>query len=232
VNGDVWNITEAIAISFSVVVAALTYAFGRHRDVREQDRQELVAWQTGVVHEMFQKSGSKHLSFDEIIQRYRSEAQAAKVDVKKKALSPEALRTILCKFVADMIVTQRGNDSYTLRTLSEHNEAFEALTEGKFGKFSEFASSWGALQPLMASSLSYTLNEQQINSVVAGFLISEPNKYTSNDLVIKLSKQLNLDNEQVQQAINSMFAKSKIRARQDGKLSLVQSVIDHDDLET
>jgi hypothetical protein len=231
---DIWKIIESVAISLSFIVATLAYLADRNRVKNSENKERLLSWQTGIVHEIFQKSSSQQISFDAIMQKYRSEAQAAQTDVDKHALSAEALRTILFRFVNDSIISQHGNDLYSLKTIGEAKDLMKSalgVTKPGFNLgdlYQETSSIMQAVGPLMATSLTSAVNEQRILGVVAGILIEEPDRYTSSDLVVKLANQLSISNDQVQIAVNTLIAKTKIHVRQDGKLSLAKSIINMD----
>jgi len=82
-------------------------------DKREKELRE---WQKVVVYKIFRQNELVTQSFNALLDKYRSEANAfVDIDLKKKEISEDSLRRILLELVSSGILSMELSDSFRLK---------------------------------------------------------------------------------------------------------------------
>lgn len=230
-----WSITESIAVSISTVVAALSLLTAVISGIRKRAADELLSWQQSVVQGVFQKNAEKWLTFDNIMTAYRTEAMAySRRRIDPNNLSPEALRRILIRMVSSRVIDQKGGDQYSLLTI--HDDRIEQLPDELLqvmkGDF------LGAMKDSLRGALS---SKQQSEAIMAGadnvvanrlekyyeirdsvviILTEDPNRYRADELISRVLRIIDAEDEFVRAEIYKMIAKYEIVEDNDGRLSV------------
>ncbi|WP_316189701.1 hypothetical protein [Bradyrhizobium sp. SZCCHNS1054] len=126
----------------------------------------------------FKIQNTDALKFQDILQRYRSEAFAfGKHAIKKDELTQDALREILMTLIDFGCISQLGADTYKLKRHQEFSAEFgPVMTTTMDNLFKN--------QPQLLQMLTQQfVGTDQIMNLVA----EDPNRYTASDLVLKIS---------------------------------------------
>jgi hypothetical protein len=224
-----WTFLAQVSVALSAIVATATFVVKVVGDRGHLRAQKLLDWQETVIHQMFQRSAGP-LTFDEITQRYRSEAAAfTRHDIAKEELTADALRSILIRMVRGRILDQKGSDSYALlRLRDEKDEAFPTDLLNMFGQFMGGVSGGKSPDAIGVSGLFPAVSQMieqrmgaawAIEDAVVTLARDEPFKYSVSDLVLHISRRYRIDDDEfVRAAIYKLISGRQIVQDSNGRL--------------
>ncbi|WP_128936083.1 hypothetical protein [Bradyrhizobium zhanjiangense] len=170
-------------------------------------------------------------SFDEIAQRYRNEAVGyASYNLKADELSPQSLRLVLLEMIHQLILEQRKEDKYSLRSFDSGVESYK---EAQAELMSSHSTAMAALQDSNAARMISEMGNQlqthiafvgRISNEVFNLIGDEPFRYTISDLSIKVSQKLNAPIEVVRGQIVQLVARKMLQADERGRVGLGANV--------
>lgn len=110
------SLVQMIATGIGILGGSLAL-FKYFSDKRETELRE---WQKVVIYRIFRQNEKQAMRFTEILEKYRSEAQAfADVDLTKKEIGEDALRRVLLELTGSGILGMEPMDSFRLRLPAE-----------------------------------------------------------------------------------------------------------------
>lgn len=119
---------QAIVPMAAMIIGISGGLLGLYKYVSEKRDKELREWQKVVIYKIFRQNESQILSFIEILEKYRSEAQAfVAVDLKKTEISEDALRRVLLELTSSNILSFKPNDSFQLNIIIVKSDPLEIL---------------------------------------------------------------------------------------------------------
>lgn len=155
---------------------------------------EIRQWQKTIISKILIRENAP-ISFEDLKQKYRSEASAAQgVDVPKAELQEFALRRILLELAANNAVWFQENDTYrspVILPITPHKEQAAAYAQ-----------------------------HIAISNAVSEILTKEPGKHNLSELGIMISETLKIQVSQVNQALSNFVAAGTLRVDQDGLVRL------------
>ncbi|RXG84697.1 hypothetical protein [Bradyrhizobium zhanjiangense] len=219
-----------ITVSISAVAATAAFIISVIDQIRERRELAVQKWRRAVIQQMFQGS-SRVLSFDEIAQRYRNEAVGyASYNLKADELSPQSLRLVLLEMIHQLILEQRKEDKYSLRSFDSGVESYK---EAQAELMSSHSTAMAALQDSNAARMISEMGNQlqthiafvgRISNEVFNLIGDEPFRYTISDLSIKVSQKLNAPIEVVRGQIVQLVARKMLQADERGRVGLGANV--------
>jgi len=200
---------ESLAVTVSAIVATMAFVFSVWNQYQRQRNQQISRWQKAVIHQMFQKTAMTSLSFEEMQEKYRVEASAFPINIKKKELSSEALRVIIMEMVANRIIEQEGEDLYTIYNWQNQSDIRDERI---------FDEMQGAIGSLIDSAR----EPMKIRSELFKILIRNPDKYNISELIIKFQTDntYDIDSDELMVALTQMVARGDLLENPDKKLSV------------
>ena len=215
-----FEIGQMLILTLSAAIAAIAFTYSVAVRRRERRDSEILRWQRGIVHSIFQVSRSESLSFDDIIKAYRSEASATPRDfIEPEKLTREALRQILMDLISARVIDQLGNDAYTLNLAlgaPEFPQDFavfirEALQNMESDtKMRTSLANAGGIEAMMDELRKRTFGDMDTANQVLALVSDDPSKYAVADLVLKLSKTSGLPSEAIQAQIVRLLTKGEL----------------------
>lgn len=209
-----WDFVREIAIGLSAIVATLTFILKVQGDSRARRKSEVLSWQSTVIHALFQNPQTDSLKFEDVLQRYRTEAFAfPKHTIKKDELTEDALREILIALVKSGCVLQLGEDKYKLKKDREFGTELAPIMANAL---QSFAANPPQLQQMLTQQLIVT--DQIVN------LISEnPARYTMSDVILKVSSNNQIPQERTTSIIRRLINSGLLEEGADGRFNLGRS---------
>jgi hypothetical protein len=103
---------------------------GLYKYFSDKREKELREWQKVVIYKIFRQNEMKALSFTDVLEKYRIEAQAfLDVDLKKKEVSENALRRVLLELASSNILSMEPSDSFRLKVVVEKADPRDLLQQ-------------------------------------------------------------------------------------------------------
>lgn len=219
--------SEEFWVAVSAVIAAVSLAVSAWDKRKLQVAEEVRQWQAVVVQTILQPHTTKAMSFDDLLQRYRSEATSfAGVAGKAALVSREELRRVLLALIRDGIVWQAGSDQYYLgyyhgKTPDDMSADLEKFRAGLFGE-DLFAS----LRTVLPTDfLDGVASDNKVKRSVYALLGSEPFRHTSTETALVRTERFGLRSEDVRAFIATGLAKKEITQDQHGRLGIGDSPV-------
>jgi hypothetical protein len=207
-----------LSVSAAIAAAAFTYSVVVRRNERRD--AQIMKWQRGVVHSIFQVNKAERLTFDDIIKAYRSEAAAApKNFIEPEKLTSAALRQILLDLIAARVIDQLGEDGYTLNLAfraPEFPQDFaifmrEVLQNMESDtKMRAALAGTGGIDAMMDELRKRTFGDMDTANQVLALVSDDPSKYGVSDLVLRLTRASGLPPEAIQAQIVRLLTKGEL----------------------
>jgi hypothetical protein len=214
-----WAAIESVSVSLSLIVAAITLIIGVRGEAARRKRERIIMWQQSVIHSIFQRAALKWLTFNEIVQKYRSEASANIKDrIGSNELTEEALRSILVRMVSSRVIDQRGGDEYSLLTV--HDPKMEAMPDRLLSVLGAVSSRFGAAQGALSDTMQeFFADEQALRDNLIN-TVAESSSMTQADLTSVLSQSTSFPASRIRAQIVSMISDGKLVLDEDGLVSI------------
>jgi hypothetical protein len=100
----------------ATIIGISAGVIGLYKYFSDKRGKELREWQKVVIYKVLRQNETEPMRFTDILDRYRSEAQAfVTVDLRKNEVSEDALRRVLLELAGSDIVSLEPNDSFLLK---------------------------------------------------------------------------------------------------------------------
>jgi cytochrome P450 len=224
---------QVFPVSLSAIVAASTLVFAVMSRWREARNARVLEWQRGVVHSIFQKEESQPLSFNRIIQLYRSEASAFSTHkLKPDELSADALRKILIGLVSSRVLDQRGGDNYALHIWSDPQfsetmpseflqmlEPVLAAAKADLQIKGKLAGVGNAFDDMAAELRKRAFGDMDAANEILSLVADEPYRFSPSDVVLRVARSKDISADTVKAQVIRMIARGEIQ-EYEGKLCI------------
>jgi hypothetical protein len=222
------------ARNLSVIVSALVAAAGFWRNQRTQTlesrQREVEAWIKTIIHSYLQRSNDTNVNFDTIVSQARTDSVAfRKHQINADELSPEAVRRALISMVADRIISQAGNDRYSLDTPENSTAQMKKTMDEQSAAMQEFFSSMNSerkpnddiskqLGNAMTSMANTFIIEKSIRDEILRQVTDDPFRYTRADLILRVVQATGANNDIVKAKTAEMVVSKELARNSNGMI--------------
>jgi hypothetical protein len=183
------------------IAAVLTLFWFVLEWVLKQRAIETREWQEVVVLGFLSSRGKSGSSLQEILQFYRTEAQARPKPIARKELSEQSLRRIILSLLQKRVVEQISGDHFRVNLVDLGMEQVQELMRS------------GVSQ--MIGVQGHMVNDVNAKQAVYSILGSAPFAHTQNDLVMKILEEYDIPSAVSRPFIATELARGRLKL--DGK---------------
>jgi hypothetical protein len=217
------------AVAISALVAALSLGASAFNQIRARRDKTLSNWRMVVVHQIFEKSPSDELSFDEIVRNFRSEAVAyEKYQIRAGEMSSEVMRSVVLELLSRGVLSQASKNSYVLneranivKQQQEYGKMMERFISRPESPTPNIMEMMGGLLNSDMMKMSATMSrDYEIRNVIFRLVAEDPDKYNVSDLAAKVARETDTEYDLVKSRVAQLLGSRNLSADAQGRIGL------------